>query len=269
MSNILIEANSISKVYDQDIYLKRGMNYYALSNVDLIVEEGDFIAVMGPSGSGKSTLLNCISSLDKVTSGNISILGQPISTMKDNDLSDFRKNCLGFIFQNHNLVSSLSVFDNIATPLILAKNDTKDTYQRISEIADILKIKHILHKKPDECSGGEKQRAAIARAIVTRPKLIVCDEPTGNLDSENSHEVLTLLSKLNQKGIAIILVTHDSMIASYAKKFMYLRDGQVKTVINRNNASQEEFYNAIVKITTQDTLLKKFMIKDHGGEKNE
>lgn len=267
MSNILIEANNISKVYDADVYLKRGMNYYALSSVDFIVEEGDFIAVMGPSGSGKSTLLNCISSLDKVTSGNISLLGQPVRVMNDDDLSDFRRKYLGFIFQNHNLVSSLSIFDNIATPLILAKNDVNDTYQRINEIAKTLKIEHILYKKPNECSGGERQRAAIARAIVTRPKLIVCDEPTGNLDSENSHEVLTLLSKLNKQGIAIIVVTHDSMIASYAKKFMYLRDGTVKTVINRNNASQEEFYEAIVKVTTQDTLLKKFMKKS--GQDNE
>lgn len=267
MSNILIEANSISKVYDADVYLKRGMNYYALSNVDFIVEEGDFIAVMGPSGSGKSTLLNCISSLDKVTSGNISLLGKPVRAMKDDDLSDFRRKYLGFIFQNHNLVSSLSIFDNIATPLILSKNDVNDTYQRINEIAKTLKIEHILQKKPNECSGGERQRAAIARAIVTKPKLIICDEPTGNLDSENSHEVLSLLSQLNKQGIAIVVVTHDSMIASYAKKFMYLRDGTVKTVINRNNASQEEFYNAIVKITTQDTLLKKFM--KIGGKENE
>ena len=255
MSNILIEANNISKVYDADIYLKRGMNYYALSNVDFIVDEGDFIAVMGPSGSGKSTLLNCISSLDKVTSGTISILGKSVKTMKDNELSDFRRKYLGFIFQNHNLVSSLSVFDNIATPLILSKNDVQDTYERINDIA--------------ECSGGEKQRAAIARAIVSHPKLIVCDEPTGNLDSENSHEVLSLLSKLNQKGIAIILVTHDSMIASYAKKFFYLRDGSIQTVINRNNASQEEFYQAIVQVTTQDSLLKKFMIGNQGGKENE
>lgn len=269
MSNILIEANNISKVYDADIYLKRGMNYYALSDVDFIVDEGDFIAVMGPSGSGKSTLLNCISSLDKVTSGTISILGKSVKTMKDKELSDFRRKYLGFIFQNHNLVSSLSIFDNIATPLILSKNDVQDTYERINDIAKTLNISHILYKKPQECSGGEKQRAAIARAIVSQPKLIVCDEPTGNLDSENSHEVLSLLSKLNQKGIAIILVTHDSMIASYAKKFFYLRDGSIQTVINRNNASQEEFYQAIVQVTTQDSLLKKFMIGNQGGKENE
>lgn len=265
MSNILIEANNISKVYDSDIYLKRGMNIYALSNVDFIVEEGDFISVMGPSGSGKSTLLNCISSLDKPTSGNISLLGTAIRVMSDNDLSDFRRQYLGFIFQNHNLVSSLSIFDNIATPLILAKNNIKDTNQRIQDIAKILKIEHILYKKPNECSGGEKQRAAIARAIVTKPKLIICDEPTGNLDSANSHEVLSLLSKLNQEGTAVILVTHDSMIASYAKQFMYLRDGSIQTVIKKNNSTQEEFFNAIVKVTTQDSLLKMFNQKK--GEK--
>lgn len=259
MSNILIEAYRISKIYDKDIYLKRGMNYYALSNVDFIVEEGDFIAVMGPSGSGKSTLLNCISSLDKVTSGRVSFLGELVSGMKDDDLSRFRRKYIGFIFQNHNLISSLSIMDNIATPLILAKNDIHDTYDRVNKIAKQLKIEHILQKKPFECSGGEKQRAAIARAIISNPKIIICDEPTGNLDSENSHEVLSLLSDLNKHGIAIVIVTHDSMIASYAKRFMYLRDGTIRHVINRNNASQEEFYDAIVKITTQDSLLKKFI----------
>lgn len=265
MSNILIEANSISKVYDGDLYLKRGMNYYALSNVDLIVEEGDFIAVMGPSGSGKSTLLNCISSLDKPTSGQLSLLNIPLQVMSDNDLSDFRRKYLGFIFQNHNLVSSLNNFDNIATPLILSKNDVHDTYQRIIQVAKTLKIEHILYKKPNECSGGERQRVAIARAIVTHPKLIICDEPTGNLDSANSHEVLSLLTQLNEQGIAIVLVTHDSQIASYAKRFMYLRDGTIQTVIHRHDASQEEFFQAIVKITTQDSLLKRFQ----GGKKDE
>lgn len=261
MSNILIEAYKISKVYDEDLYLKRGYNFQALSNVDFIVEEGDFISVMGPSGSGKSTLLNCISSLDEVTTGRIYFLGELISGMKDNDLSEFRRKNIGFIFQNHNLISSLSILDNIAVPLILAKNDIDDTYDRINKIAKKLRIDHILQKKPFECSGGEKQRAAIARAVISNPKIIICDEPTGNLDSENSHEVLSLLSDLNKEGIAIVVVTHDSMIASYSKKFMYLRDGSIRTIINRNDASQEEFYNSIIKITTQDSLLKKFINK--------
>lgn len=258
MSNILIEANNISKIYDPDLYLKRGGNYYALKQVDFVVEEGDFVAVMGPSGSGKSTLMNCISSLDQVSSGSIHLLGRPVSAMHEDDLSDFRRQYLGFIFQNHNLISSLSIFDNIATPLILSKTDRKVIYQKINDIAKQLRIEHILQKKPNECSGGEKQRAAIARAIVTKPKLIICDEPTGNLDSQNSHEVLQILTELNKQGTAIVVVTHDSMIASYAKKFMYLRDGSIQTIINRNDVDQEEFFDAIVKVTTQDSLLKIF-----------
>lgn len=259
MSNILIEANNISKIYDQDMYLKRGINFYALHHVDFIVERGDFITVMGPSGSGKSTLMNCISTLDKVSSGKLEILQKPVLAMKEDELSDFRRNYLGFIFQNHHLISSLTIFDNIATPLILNKNNPKDTKVRVEEVSRKLNIEKILYKKPDECSGGEKQRAAIARAIITHPLILICDEPTGNLDSENSHEVLTYLSKLNEEGTAIILVTHDSMIASYAKKFMYLRDGMIHTVISRNDASQEEFFQAIVEVTTQDSLRKRFM----------
>lgn len=266
MSNILIEANNLAKIYDQDLYLKRGINFYAMHNVSLLVESGDFIAIMGPSGSGKSTLLNCISSLDKVTSGSIKLLGKEVSTMKENELSDFRRKYLGFIFQNHNLISSLSIYDNIASPLILNNYSITEIDNRIKEIAKQLKIEDILYKKPSECSGGQRQRAAIARAMVTKPKILICDEPTGNLDSENSYEVLTLLERLNKDGTAIILVTHDNMVASYAKKLMYLRDGTIHTVINRNDASQMDFYQAIIDITIKDSILKRF---SEGDVKNE
>lgn len=258
MSNILIAANNICKVYDQDILLKRGANFYALQNIDFNLYEGDFISVMGPSGSGKSTLLNCLSTLDNVTSGVLKVLGKEVSQMSDNELSLYRNKYLGFIFQNHNLVSSLSIFDNIATPLILNEEAPDQIIDKVNEIAKKLNIQKLLYKKPNECSGGERQRAAIARAIVSKPKILVCDEPTGNLDTVNSHELLGMLTKLNQEGTSIILVTHDSMIASYAKKFIYLRDGKIINEINRNNASQVDFFNEIVKITTQDSLLKLF-----------
>lgn len=258
MSNILIAANNICKVYDQDILLKRGANFYALQNIDFNLYEGDFISVMGPSGSGKSTLLNCLSTLDNVTSGVLKVLGKEVSQMSDNELSLYRNKYLGFIFQNHNLVSSLSIFDNIATPLILNEEAPDQIIDKVNEIAKKLNIQKLLYKKPNECSGGERQRAAIARAIVSKPKILVCDEPTGNLDTVNSHELLEMLTKLNQEGTSIILVTHDSMIASYAKKFIYLRDGKIINEINRNNASQVDFFNEIVKITTQDSLLKLF-----------
>ena len=145
MSNILIEANNISKIYDQDMYLKRGINFYALHHVDFIVERGDFITVMGPSGSGKSTLMNCISTLDKVSSGKLEILQKPVLAMKEDELSDFRRNYLGFIFQNHHLISSLTIFDNIATPLILNKNNPKDTKARVEEVSRKLNIENLMN----------------------------------------------------------------------------------------------------------------------------
>lgn len=258
MSDILITANNISKVYDQDILLKRGANFYALKNVDFVLKEGDFISIMGPSGSGKSTLLNCLSTLDSVSTGVVQILGKQVSQMSDTALSDYRNRYLGFIFQNHNLVPSLSIFDNIATPLILNGVTPDKIKERVNEISKRLDISHTLYKRPNECSGGERQRVAIARAMVTKPKILFCDEPTGNLDSRNSHDVLEVLRELNNQGTSIILVTHDNMIASYAKKFMYLRDGQVINKIDRNNASQVDFFNEIVKVTTKDSLLKLF-----------
>lgn len=258
MSDILITANNISKVYDQDILLKRGANFYALRNVDFVLKEGDFISIMGPSGSGKSTLLNCLSTLDSVSTGFVEILGQQVSQMSDTALSDYRNRYLGFIFQNHNLVPSLSIFDNIATPLILNGVAPTEIKERVNEISRRLDISHTLYKRANECSGGERQRVAIARAMVTKPKILFCDEPTGNLDSRNSHDVLEVLRELNDQGTSIILVTHDNMIASYAKKFMYLRDGQVINKIERNRASQVDFFNEIVKVTTKDSLLKMF-----------
>lgn len=258
MSDILIKANNICKIYDQDILLKRGANFYALQAVDFVLEEGDFISVMGPSGSGKSTLLNCLSTLDKVSSGTIRIFDKVVGTMSDNELSDYRNQYLGFIFQNHNLVPTLTMFDNIATPLILNGTKPDIILERVNQLAQRLNIVETLYKKPNECSGGERQRVAIARALVTNPKILFCDEPTGNLDSKNSHELLELLKELNKQGTSIIIVTHDNMIASYAKKFMYLRDGQIMNMIERNDASQVDFFNEIVKVTTQDSLLKLF-----------
>lgn len=261
MSNILIEANNISKIYDPDLFLKTGKNFHALHQVDFVLEKGDFVSVMGPSGSGKSTLLNCISGLDTISRGSLTIFDKPVSTLKDKELSTFRYKYLGYIFQNHNLISTLSIYDNIAAPIMLDNQDPKKINERIQELAERLKIKDILQKNPSKCSGGEKQRAAIARALVNNPKIVVCDEPTGNLDSVNSHEVLSILTELNEQGISIVLVTHDNMIASYAKRFMYLRDGQIHTVLKRGQADQETFFNEIVKITTQDSLFKMFKRK--------
>lgn len=171
MSNILIEANNITKVYDPDIFLKRGKNIYALDNVNFVLDEGDFICIMGPSGSGKSTLLNCLSTLDKISSGSIRIMNKDISTLNKNELCQFRYEYLGFVFQDHNLISYLSVFDNIASPAMLAKENPKTLQNRVVEIARDLEIEDLLDKFPNECSGGECQRIAIARALINQPKI--------------------------------------------------------------------------------------------------
>ncbi|MEG0365815.1 MAG: ABC transporter ATP-binding protein [Coprobacillus sp.] len=261
MSNILIEANNISRVYDPDIFLKRGKNFYALDNVNFILEEGDFTCIMGPSGSGKSTLLNCLSTLDRVTSGNVLLEGVDMTTLNKNELCEFRYKTLGFIFQDHNLISYLTIFDNIATPAILGKQNSKDLHERVIQLSKDLEIEDLLDKYPHECSGGECQRVAIARALINNPKVIFCDEPTGNLDSKNSHKVLSILSKLNKQGTAILLVTHDPMIASYSKTLMYLYDGGIKTVIHKNDGSQTEFFKTISEVTMEDSLLNEFSPK--------
>lgn len=258
MSNILIDANNISKIYDPDIYLKRGKNVYALKNVNFVLEKGDFTCIMGPSGSGKSTLLNCLSTLDYVTSGHILLKGVDMTALHKSQLCQFRYETLGFVFQNHNLIPYLSIFDNIATPAMLGNMNTKTLQNKVLSLAKELEIEKILDKFPYECSGGECQRVAIARALINDPEIIVCDEPTGNLDSKNSHKVLNILSKLNQQGKTILLVTHDAMIASYAKTMIYLYDGQIKTVIHRHQGKQIDFYKKIHEIVSQDSLLKEF-----------
>ena len=222
MSDILITANNISKIYDQDILLKRGANFYALRNVDFILEEGDFISVMGPSGSGKSTLLNCLSTLDEVSSGAVKIFNRFVGEMNDAELSDYRNRYLGFIFQNHNLVPSLSVFDNIATPLILNEVSPQEIKERVNEIGERLNISHTLYKKPNECSGGERQRVAIARSLIKPGRLLLADEPTGSLDSENRNDIIALLLKANELGKTIILVTHDPDVAKMATRQIVL-----------------------------------------------
>lgn len=269
MSNILIQADHISKIYDPDIMLKRGKNEYALRGVDLVIEEGDFISVMGPSGSGKSTLVNCISSLDRISKGHLKLFGKDVLSTSNTVLSEFRNKYLGFIFQNHNLIPTLSIYDNIAVPLMLNEVDNKEIDQRVQKIAQQLGIEKTLEKKPGQCSGGQCQRAAIARAVIHQPKIVICDEPTGNLDSKNSHDVLRNLSEMNKNGTTIVLVTHDPLIASYSKKMMYLYDGSIINVVKREDKDQIDYYHEILSITSKDNDIKKILSNSEYVEANE
>ncbi|MGL5151679.1 MAG: ABC transporter ATP-binding protein [Clostridium sp.] len=236
------------------IYGKKEVEFKALDGVNLTIREGDFIGIMGPSGSGKSTFLNIISTVDRPTKGRVEINGKNVTSLSETDISKFRYENIGFIFQEFNLIDSLTVRDNIAVPLVLASKDKEFINKRVEEIAARLELTMYLDKFPIECSGGQRQRAACARALVAEPKMIVADEPTGNLDSKNSHELLKLLQELNENdGVTILMVTHDSMIASYTKKLVFIRDGKIDTELQRDDLSQKEYFYKIVDITSKES----------------
>lgn len=227
----------------------------ALDSINICVEEGDFVCIMGPSGSGKTTLLNVLSTIDKPTKGSVFIQNENIRKMSDLAIGDFRNQYLGFIFQQFNLLENMTIFENIAMPLAIAQMEESQIQEKVMEIAKQVDIESLLDKYPFECSGGQCQRCAVARALVTHPKLIVADEPTGNLDSKNSHEILQLLKKRNEDYQAtILLVTHDAMIASYAKRLLFLRDGKIETILERQQLSQKEFYHQIMDVTSKEAL---------------
>ncbi|MBS6887470.1 MAG: ABC transporter ATP-binding protein [Clostridium sp.] len=225
----------------------------ALNGIDISVKEGDFTCIMGPSGSGKSTLINVISTIDEVSRGKIFFKGKNLQSMKERELSKFRYENLGFIFQDFNLLDNLTVKENIAIPLILASKPKKEIIERVNTISSKLGITQLLNKYPAQCSGGQSQRIACARALVSNPRIIIADEPTGSLDTKNSHELLKMLKELNDEGITIIMVTHDNIIASYSKKLIFIRDGKVEAVLNRGEESQKEYFYKIVDITSKDS----------------
>lgn len=250
MNKVLLEAKNISKIYN----LGTKHPVKALSDVSLHVYEGDFLCIMGPSGSGKSTLLNAIATIDEPTNGTVYIDGEDINIMSEKKKGRFRYEKLGFIFQNYNLLQSLTIYENIATPLSLQKKKTLEMKERITVFTKKLKVDDILDKLPSECSGGQKQRVAICRALVTNPKLIVADEPTGNLDSKNSHELLSLFKKMNEEEqIAIVMVTHDPQIASYSSKLLYIKDGVIEQELVREKQSQRDYFYDIIKITSSES----------------
>ena len=248
--NKILIAKNVTKIYG----VGTKNPYTALKDVSLEMEEGEFICVMGPSGAGKSTFINNLSTIDLPTKGFVYINGKEVRQMSEREIGRFRYENLGFIFQEFNLLDSLTIFENISVPLTLAGKKKKDIQESVNQIAKKLGVEMILNKYPSECSGGQRQRAAICRALVTKPKLIVADEPTGNLDSKNSHELLSLFRDLNvNSGVSILMVTHDPKIASYSSKLLYIKDGVIDETIERQNMSQKEYFYKIVDINSTES----------------
>lgn len=240
IQDMLLEINNLTKYYGKDQITR------ALDGVNLSVEKGDFIAIMGPSGSGKTTLLNLISTIDKPTSGNVVLDGKDITRILEKEISDFRRNQLGIVFQGFNLIDSLTVKENLAIPMVLEKNGTKEIESRVEEVSKLLGISELLDKHTYEISGGEAQRTAIGRAIFNHPSLLLADEPTGNLDSKNSRAVMELFSAINEKeGVTTLMVTHNPEAAAYCKKVIFIRDGRLYNQICRGD-NQKQFFSQIL-----------------------
>jgi putative ABC transport system ATP-binding protein len=220
----MIKTNDLTKVFRTE-----EVETTALNKVTLEVKEGEYVAVMGPSGCGKSTLLNILGLLDNPTSGSYIFNGTEVANLKERDRTIFRKGNIGFVFQSFNLIDELNVYENVELPLIYLKMKTSDRKKRVEDVLERMKIGHRAKHFPQQLSGGQQQRVAIARAVVANPKLILADEPTGNLDSKNGIEVINLLTELNKEGTTIIMVTHSDRDASYAHRIVNLFDGQVVT----------------------------------------
>lgn len=253
----ILEVKNIKKLYSSLL----GENVVkALKNVSFKVEEGEYVAIMGESGSGKTTLLNILSSLDKATSGEVLLNGEDITKIKERELASFRRKNLGFVFQDFNLLDTFSIKDNIFLPLVLSGEKYKEMNDKLIPIAKKLGIDEILEKYPYEVSGGQKQRAAVARALITNPKLILADEPTGALDSRAADSLLKMFNKVNEGGQTILMVTHSIKAASHAKRVLFIKDGEVFHQIYKGNMTNEEMYQKI-----SDTL----SIIATGGERGE
>ena len=238
----ILEVNSLKKIYTTRF---GGNKVEALKNVSFSVEEGEYVAIMGESGSGKTTLLNILAALDKPTSGVVSLDGQNLSKIKESAVSAFRRDNLGFVFQDFNLLDTFSIEDNIYLPLVLAGKNPSQMESRLVPIAGQLGITGILRKYPYEVSGGQKQRAAVARALITEPRLILADEPTGALDSKSTDELLSLFSEINRNGQTILMVTHSVKAASHAGRVLFIKDGEVFHQLYRGNNTNQQLYQKI------------------------
>ena len=245
MENVL-KIEKIEKYYGSRSSLTK-----AIDNISFEVGKGEFVAIMGSSGSGKTTLLNCISTIDKVTAGHIYVDGNDITKLKGNDLNKFRREELGFVFQDFNLLDTLTAYENIALSLSIQNIHAKEIDERIKKVTRELNIENILDKYPYQMSGGEKQRVASARAIITNPKLILADEPTGALDSRSAKMLLEKFNYLNENIEAtILMVTHDAFTASYASRVIFIKDGKIFNEIYRGNASRKKFFDKIIDVVT-------------------
>ena len=245
MQNIL-KIENLKKYYGTKNNITK-----AIDNISFTVNEGEFVAIMGASGSGKTTLLNCISTIDTVTTGKIIINNKDITEIKDRDIASFRRNNLGFVFQDFNLLDTLTIAENISLSLIINKKNENKIDEMVNDIAKRLGIEGILDKFPYEVSGGQKQRCACARALINNPKLILADEPTGALDSKSSRMLLETMDEINKKlNATILMVTHDAFSASFCQRILFLKDGNIFTEILKGSKTRKEFFNEILDILT-------------------
>ncbi|MBW3110439.1 MULTISPECIES: ABC transporter ATP-binding protein [Bacillaceae] len=250
----ILEASKLHKSYGNKFNKQE-----VLKGIDLSIQKGEFVSIMGASGSGKTTLLNVLSSIDKVSEGSIKIESSEMTTMKEKQLAQFRKNHLGFIFQDYNLLDTLTVKENILLPLSITKTPKKEADQKFNDLASELGILELRDKYPNEISGGQKQRTSAARAFIHEPSIIFADEPTGALDSKSASDLLNKLSDLNQKLKAtIVMVTHDPVAASYCSRVVFIKDGQIYTQLTKGDQERQHFFRDIMK--TQGVL---------GGVQNE
>lgn len=238
----LLEAKNIKKIYKTRF---GGASVEALKNVSFTVEKGEYVAIMGESGSGKTTLLNILAALDKPTGGTVILEDKELTKVKEKDVAMFRRDNLGFVFQDFNLLDTFSLEDNIYLPLVLAGKKHAEMKQRLDQLASTLGISEILKKYPYEVSGGQKQRSAVARALITNPKMILADEPTGALDSKSSDELLALFKKVNRMGQTILMVTHSTKAASNASRVLFIKDGVIFHQIYKGEATDQQMYQKI------------------------
>ena len=245
MSNVL-EVKNIEKYYGNKSNLTK-----AIDGISFNIEEGEFVGIMGASGSGKTTLLNCISTIDRVTAGKIIINNQDITKLKGNKLNKFRREELGFIFQDFNLLDTLTAYENIALALTIQKVNPHEIDKRVKEVAEKLDITGILNKYPYQISGGQKQRVASSRAIITNPKIILADEPTGALDSKSARQLLESFDNLNRNsGATILMVTHDAFTASYADRIIFIKDGKLFNELIKGEDTRKQFFEKIIEVQT-------------------